>query len=85
MILFSKKVCIAKGDLKTILQIIFHKVLFSYFQKIYSQTLVLFCYASKVLFAKFIKFYWKSAFVLKIYFLMVLNFVLNFRKFLKVV
>jgi hypothetical protein len=45
--------------LKDIFKHYFIKYYYLLFQRIYSQTLVLFCYASKVPFAKFTKFYWK--------------------------
>jgi hypothetical protein len=61
-------------------QLLFYKVFFYYFQKNYSQTLVLFLLCKQSPFDKFIKFYWKSAFILKTYFLMVLNIVLIFIK-----
>jgi hypothetical protein len=43
-------------------QLLFYKLLFYYFKKNWDQTLFLLFYASKVPFAKFIKFYWKTLF-----------------------
>jgi hypothetical protein len=66
-------------------QSLFYKLLFYYFAKNRVQTLFLLFYASKVPFAKFIKFYWKILFYFKNLFLTVPLDTLNFRKFLKVV